>query len=180
MKRLATVRLWLGLAAFVLLAAACTRVYIAPPGPPGRDGRAFFGIDFDYQHPYSYWDNNPAIPNNPAVGQYYGTFPGLYEFEYFINPHEYWYGTYEIWINPGTTGQPNGVPGIDGMDTYLLFICNPEGFYEERFNSYKRARGTANAWVWEGENFKVTLQKTTVNARTPRHSPEAYAAKSGS
>lgn len=180
MKRLSTFHIWLGLAAVLLIASACTRVYIAPPGPPGRDGRAFFGIDFDYQHPYSYWDNNPAVPDNPAIGQYYGTFPGQYAFEYFINPQEYWYGTYAIWINPGGPGQPNGVPGIDGMDTYLLLICNPEGFYEERFNSYKQAPGEAATWVWEGDNFRVTLRKATVSERPPQQAPAPYPSREGS
>lgn len=157
--------------AILVVGSACTRVYIAPPGPPGRDGQAFFGIDYDYQHPYSYWDNNPSMPNNPEIGFYYGTFPGTYQFEYFINPYEYWYGTYQIWINPGTPGQPNGVPGIDGMNTYLMLICNPEGFYEERFNSYKTMASDSDSLVVEGENYRVVMQKTHVDDR-PANSPK--------
>ena len=91
-------------------------------GPDGRDGRAFFGVDYEHRAPYSYWDDNSAIPFNPALGEYYTTRPGIYEFEYFINPHDYFYGTYEVWINQGGHGGSNGEPGYDGMDTYLMLI----------------------------------------------------------
>lgn len=158
----------------LMTASACTRVYLAPPGPPGRDGRAFFGIDYDYQHPYRYWDNNPSIPNNPEIGFYYGTFPGIYEFEYFINPQEYWYGTYQVWINPGGPGQPNGAPGIDGLDTYLMLICNPDGFYAERFNSYKSLPAGGDSLVVAGENYRIVMQRTTLSERVahpPKYRP---------
>lgn len=142
-------------------------------GPPGFDGRAFIGIDYDYHHPYSYWDDNPSIPTNPHMGNYYPTWSGLYSFEYFINPFEYWYGTYEIWINHGGPGLPSGERGIDGMDTYLMLICNPEGFYFERFNSYKTVPETVDGkLVYDGRvdgyNFRITMQKAHVDERKPQ------------
>ncbi|MCB0409103.1 MAG: hypothetical protein KDD29_02725, partial [Flavobacteriales bacterium] len=87
------------------------------PGPPGRDGRAYFGVDYEHRAPYSYWDNNKSIPYNPVIGDYYRTSPGLYDFEYFINEYDYWYGTYEIWVNRGGPGGPHGEPGYNGLDT---------------------------------------------------------------
>ena len=139
-------------------------------GPPGFDGRAFVGIDYDYQHPYSYWDDNTSVPANPHMGHYYATWPGLYHFEYFINPFQYWYGTYEIWINSGGPGLPGGERGMDGMDTYLMLICNPEGFYFDRFNSFKVAPEVVNGkLVYDGEahglNVRITMQKTSLKER---------------
>lgn len=145
---------------------SCDPAYIGY-GYPGRDGRAFFGINYDYAHPYSYWDNNPSVPDNPAIGHYYPTFPGLYEFEYFINSVDYWYGTYEIWINPGGPGGPNGMPGIDGMDNYLMLICNPDGFYFHDFNSYKTLHPGKDSLVIETEHYRITLRKATIHERTP-------------
>ena len=77
------------------------------PGPNGRDGRAYFGVDYEHHAPYSYWDNNSSIPYNPILGDYYRTRAGIYDFEYFINEYDYWYGTYEIWINRGGVGEEN-------------------------------------------------------------------------
>lgn len=144
--------------------ASCTRSYTAP-GPPGRDGRIFFGIDYDYQHPYSYWDNNPDVPNNPIPGNYHLTHSGTYDFEYFINPTDYWYGTYTLWANAGGPGGPHGRPGIDGMDTYLMLICNPEGYYEERFESYKKETPLGKQIIVEGANYRIVMYKTNTMKR---------------
>ena len=116
---------------FLSLTSGCVYVVDAP-GPDGRTGSAFFGVDYRTHMPYSYADNNPAIPYNPILGSYYPTNAGVYEFEYFINPYDYWYGTYRIFVNPGERGLPNGQPGRDGRDTYLMLICNHNGFYELR------------------------------------------------
>lgn len=114
-----------------LVLSSCVTV-LNTPGPDGRPGRAYFGIDYDYRAPYSYWDNNPGIPNDPFFAEYYPTHPGLYDFEYFYNKYDYWYGTYEIWVNPGGRGGAYGEPGFDGADSYLMLICNPDGPYEFR------------------------------------------------
>jgi len=92
------------------------------PGPAGRPGNAYFGVSYDVYEPYSYWDNNPDIPNDPYLDEYYPTVPGLYEFEYYVNRVDYWYGTYEIWVNAGEPGRPGGRPGRDGLDTYLMLV----------------------------------------------------------
>lgn len=117
-----------------LLISSCTFIVEPLPGPDGPPGNAFFGVDYDYAMPYSYWDNNRNIPNNPLLGQFYPTESGVFEFEYFINPYEYWYGTYRIFRNAGGPGGPDGQVGAPGLDSYLMLICNPDGFYEERAN----------------------------------------------
>ncbi|MGB0918123.1 MAG: hypothetical protein ACPGU4_11075, partial [Flavobacteriales bacterium] len=50
------------------LLTSCVVVVDPVQGPDGRPGEAYFGIDYDYDMPYSYWDNNPNIPNNPILG----------------------------------------------------------------------------------------------------------------
>ncbi len=136
------------------------------PGPRGRNGRAFFAVDYEHRSPYSYWDNNPSIPYNPVLGEFYITRPGIYDFEYFINPHDYWYGTYEVWINPGGPGGPHGEPGYDGADNYLTLICDPHGFHEHRTQWRTSVEEPLVIERSEGElNFKITIQKGNVLTR---------------
>ena len=122
----------LGIVALSL--SSCVHHHAPAPcyGPDGYDGHAFFGIDYEYSHPYSYWDNNPSVPYNPQIGAYHNTAPGIYDFEYYINPSEFWYGTYEIWINHGGPGRLGCEPGHIGLDSYLMLICDPWGYSEIR------------------------------------------------
>lgn len=145
------------------------------PGPDGRIGDAFFGVDYDHEMPYSYWDNNPSIMNNPVLGMYYPTNSGIFDFEYFINPYEYWYGTYQIIRNPGGPGLPHGEPGYDGADTYLLLIINPEGFYEERGN-FRMSQPDGETMEIESldtkNGFRVTMKKANINERPTDNRPK--------
>jgi len=144
------------------------------PGPNGRDGLAYFGIDYEHKPPYSYWDNNKSIPYNPAFGQYYNTYPGVYEFEYFINPDEYWYETYEVLINYGGMGGPHGEPGYDGANTYSMLITDPRGFHTHKENAYKSIANEEPLVVEkkEGEyHYKITIQKGNVKDRAT-HAPK--------
>ncbi|MCC7331514.1 MAG: hypothetical protein IT232_02800 [Flavobacteriales bacterium] len=157
---------------FIGLSLTSCIVVDSCPGPNGRDGYAYFGVDYDRFPIYSYWDNNNSIPHNPIIGQYYLSGPGTFQFEYFINEHEYWYGTYQIWINRGGPGRPDGIPGFDGADTYLFLVCNPNGFYEYRENHQRKELDIKTA---EGSfgNYKIVVnaQKTTIEER-PAHSPK--------
>lgn len=136
------------------------------PGPNGRDGRAYFGVDYEHYSPYSYWDNNSSIPYNPVLGNYYRTRPGIYDFEYFINEYDYWYGTYEIWINRGGLGGPHGEPGFDGADTYLMLICDPNGFHEHRDNWRENTNEPLVIEKKDGSfNYRITIQKGNINER---------------
>ena len=130
------------------------------PGPYGRDGQAYFGVDYEHYAPYSYWDNNNSIPYDPILGEYYHTNSGRYEFEYFINPHDYWYGTYEVWTNRGGVGGSHGEHGYDGIDTYLMLICDPNGSHEHA-DGYRLSE--SDPIVLEKKtgkyNYKITMQK---------------------
>lgn len=151
------------------------------PGPNGRDGRAYFGVDYEHRAPYSYWDDNNAIPYNPVLGEYYHTYPGIYEFEYFINEEDYYYGTYEVWTNQGGIGGPHGEPGFDGLDTYLMLICDPNGFHEHA-DGYRRGGSEESNELskepiviekkFGKENYKITMQRGNVKtrkAKTPKY-----------
>ena len=147
-------------------------------GPAGYDGKVFFGIDYDYAMPYSYWDNNPHVPNNPYFGDYFQTHAGLYDFEYFVNPYEYWYGTYETYQVYGEPGGPNGQPGADGNDTYLLLICNPDGFYFEGWEEcscYKTVLEDGSIQIEAKDRdhqFRVIMKKTNTTERPSMHVPK--------
>ena len=173
MKKLYHLRFYLLLILSSLTLGSCVIIEEEPIiyEPHGLAGRAFFGIDYDYSHPYSYWDNNPDLPYNPQVGVYYQALSGVYDFEYFINPLEYWYGFYEIWQHPGTPGRANGIPGFDGADSYLMLICNPEGYYEYREN-FASQDFTKDPLVIErkdGENnYKITMYKGDLSKHVPK------------
>lgn len=146
-------------------------------GPDGRDGKAFFGIDYDQYEPYSYWDNNPSMPTNPFYGEFYRSYPGIYQFEYFINSQEYWYGTYELNIDRGEPGRPHGVAGRDGDDSYLRLICNDDGFYFERsmmaVQQFNAPDGTVTVEAQdEIGSFRVVMQKTTILERPTTRTPK--------
>ena len=173
-SQLKSLSVLLGLTLFL---SSCVFVVDPVPGPNGPAGNAFFGVDYDYSMPYSYWDNNRSIPNNPILGSFYPSNAGVFDFEYFINPYEYWYGTYRIFRNAGGPGGPNGEVGLPGLDTYLMLICNPNGFYEERANTKTEvpvAMGetiTVERMVGN-DRIQVIMTKTTVQDRPTTNDPK--------
>lgn len=175
MKKGSSLRVSLALIGGLFLFNSCIYV-VDTPGPDGHPGQAFFGVDYDYALPYSYWDNNRNIPMNPVLGTYYPTGTGSFNFEYFINPYDYWYGTYQVFRNAGQPGGSGGHPGADGADTYLMLICNPEGFYEVRGN-YKVAGALGQTIVVEetiGENrFRIEMTRVNTDMR-PSHNDPKY------
>lgn len=158
-----------------LLLSSCVFVVDPGPGPNGPDGAAFFGVDYDYAMPYSYWDNNGSIPDNPILGSWYPTNAGVFNFEYFINPYEYWYGTYRIFRNAGGPGGPSGQAGAPGRDTYLMLICNPNGFYEER-NNYKMEAQMGETITIDriigAYHVQIEMTKTTTSIRPSSNEPK--------
>lgn len=160
---------------FSISLSSCVFVVDPGPGPDGPAGNAFFGVDYDYSMPYSYWDNNASIPDNPVLGSFYPTNTGVFDFEYFINPYEYWYGTYRIFRNAGGPGGPNGQVGVQGADTYLMLICNPNGFYEERSNYKVEAQMGETIRIEElvGNNrIEIVMTKTTTDLRPTTNEPK--------
>ncbi len=118
---------------------------------------------------------------DPFFGEYYRTNPGYYDFEYFVNRQEYWYGSYEIWVNPGGPGRPYGERGRDGADSYLLLICNPDGPYEWRkSNTDENVTITEEAgWVvvektFENSGIRIKMKKANVSERPTTNTPKGY------
>ena len=160
-----------------VLLSSCVFVIDPVQGPDGRPGDAYFGIDYDYSMPYSYWDNNPNIPNNPILGSFYPTNAGVFEFEYFINPYEYWYGTYRIFRNGGGAGGSNGEAGAHGVDSYLMLICNPDGFYEERLNNKTEIPAPMGKTITiermvGNDRIQVIMTKANVQERPSTNAPK--------
>lgn len=147
-----------------ILLPSCVTV-VSNVGPPGLDGRAYFGIDYTFDPPTYYWDNNPSIPNSPFFGEYYPTAPGRFNFEYGINEFEYWYGYYEIWIMRGEPGGPYGERGRNGADNYLMLLCDPNGFEAYRSEVYKSQLANTDSLVIEKNDgvhhYKIVLKKGT-------------------
>jgi hypothetical protein len=111
------------------------------------------------------------VPYNPYFGDFHRTNQGLFEFEYFINPWDYWYGTYHIWIDRGTEGGPYGEAGFDGLDTYLMLYLDPDGWYEDRFEykgnaTVERSENELRIEVKEaGDTYVIEMKKTNVSER---------------
>jgi len=152
-------------------------VHYTDQGEQGLDGRVYFGIDYDFTPIYSYWDNNFSVPENPYFGEFYRTEPGIYDFEYFINPYEYWWGTYSLYQNPGEWGGTYGQQGLNGADSFFLLICNQNGFYSETWDE-RRSRITMDADGFttietNGEQkFKLVMKKSHVRDRPARGTPK--------
>ena len=145
---------------------SCVRVVNAP-GPSGRNGLAFFSVDYEDAAPYSYWDNNHSIPLDPILGEYYQSGTGIFEFEYFINKYEYFYGTYEIYRNFGELGRPYGEPGLDAADNFFMLIADPWGYHMHVDNwKTSTANGPLEIETTNGRNaMKVTISKAHVADR---------------
>jgi len=163
----------------VMLGSLSSCITIVDQGPRGDAGKVYFGIDYDYSPPYSYWDDNYNVPQNPYFGELYRTEAGIYNFEYFINPYEYWYGTYRLYRNLGEPGGDYGVRGADGADTFFLLICNDDGFYAEEWEECGcvRTQQADGSITIEGNNkstgqFKVSMKKANVNERASKNTPK--------
>lgn len=108
--------------------------------PQSRDGESYFGVDYHFSPPFSYWDDNPAIPYEICLGDFYWSEPGIYEFEYFVNSFDYWYGNYTLYQNYGFADAPYSEPGMDGIDTYHTLFCDPNGWHEDRFDNKENVK----------------------------------------
>lgn len=143
-------------------------------GPHGRDGRAFFAIDYNYAMPYSYWDNNPRVPANPFFGEWYRSNAGRYDFEYFVSPTQYWYGSYRIDIERGYPGGPGHQAGADGADTYVMLYLDPQGWYEEYFFVAKSGEGEMLKGTIDSKEaiLEVEMRLVDISERPSIHVPK--------
>ncbi len=154
-------------------------------GYDGRPGDAYLALEWEYVMP-DYLDAGTSdIPSIFEWGRYYLTRPGYYELYY---EGEFWDGydiayyawniEYEIWRNPGTSGQPGGINGLDGANTYLTLILSPYGPYEDggfksiSLDKYSVVSDNGNKIVIEqkGDEFSMRITYTKAENRKLKNS----------
>lgn len=123
---------------FLLTSTSCT------VGADGRPGTAYIAFEWEHTKPEYIDCGTPAVPPNFFYGTFYRINPGWYTAYYDgkvwngVAWGTYaWQADYEIWVNPGQRGG-YGYNGKDGMNTYLTFVCSPNGPQLFRSESYLR------------------------------------------
>lgn len=134
-----------GLNIFILFAltvfiSSCEDEYYY--GHDGRTGDAYLSLTWAKEMPEYIDAGTSAIPPVFKWGKYYEANPGDYQLYYegsvwngFGWSYYAWEVDYEIWVNFGESGQPYGIDGRDGADTFLTLECSPSGPFP--FNSKK-------------------------------------------
>jgi hypothetical protein len=152
----------------------CTAPPPPPPcsyGPNGVPGPAFFGLDWTGVQPSYLWTNNTAIPPVFAYGSYYNSFPGSYRLYYEGSYYAgccltefHWDVDFLVWVNAGTAGGC-GFAGADGLPSYLMLVCGPNGPGDIRTN--KMASAGVQTTVISQTDDEVILQhvKGDINVR---------------
>jgi hypothetical protein len=156
----------------------CTECNTPPPcsyGPNGYPGPAFFGLDYPCCAPTYVWTNNTAIPPTFVYGTYYNSMPGNYRLYYegrFLNgccyTEYHWDVNFDVWINAGTPGGC-GFAGANGLPSYLMLVCGPDGPGQVRTNKMAE-QGIQMNVISETAN-EVILQyvKGDINVRVSYH-----------
>lgn len=134
-------------------------------GTPGRDGRAFLAITWDYVEPEYLDAGTGAIPRVFEWGRFYQTNSGIYTLYYEghvqngMQLSSYaWETDYEIWRNPGEA-PGTYYDGADGADNYFTLECSPYGPYVYRDNYKTTEINKKYTLLEESENKIVVLQK---------------------
>lgn len=146
-------------------------------GRDGRPGDAYLSLTWANEMPEYIDAGTSAIPSLFKWGDYYWAYPGMYQLYYegsvwngFGWSYYAWEVDYEIWLNEGEQGQPYGIDGRDGADTFLTLECSPYGpfiFTTNKSgnlkNKYKIIENTDDLIqvIQEGQKFsmKVTYKK---------------------
>ena len=113
--------------AVVIIAVIFAAAALTGCGQPGADGEAYTAYSWVYG-PITIATNDPAFAGLSTVynGEFRKTSPGVYDFEYIAWDDSYWWGWYEIYVNPGEDGGLFG-PGEDGTDLYFEVVCLSTG-----------------------------------------------------
>ena len=184
MKKLKNTPLILALFLAVILTTSGCYVHeevivVDPPcnyGVDGYAGNAFFGLEWDVVQPAYVWTNNTAIPPVFRYGDYYqsgtGTFQLYYEGEFRDGcciVDYFWEVDFDVWRNPGSAGGC-GFNGQNGVDSWLMLICGPNGPVDLRTNKTSSASDkgtemnilsdTGSEIIVEFKTGDVTVQAT--------------------
>jgi hypothetical protein len=111
----------------IILAVAVVTAAVAGCGQPGADGDAYIAYSWAVG-PITIATNDPAFAGASYIynGEFRQTSPGVYDFEYTAWDDSYWWGWYEIYVNPGEDGGAFGA-GDDGADLYFEVLCLSTG-----------------------------------------------------
>lgn len=117
---------WARRAVFII-AVVVTVAAVVGCGQPGADGDAYIAYSWAVG-PITIASNDPAFAGASYVynGEFLKTSPGVYDFEYIAWDSSYWWGWYEIYVNPGEDGGMFGA-GEDGSDLYFELLCLSTG-----------------------------------------------------
>ncbi|MBP6638729.1 MAG: hypothetical protein KAY96_03175 [Bacteroidia bacterium] len=161
------------------LVETCHDCNTPPPctwGPNGAPGPAFFGLDWTgYSAPTYVWTNNTGIPPTFQYGTYYNSLPGNYHLYYegrFIDgccyTEYFWEVDFVVWVNVGTAGGC-GYAGLNGLPSYLMIVCGPNGPGNIRTNKLAE-QGIEMTILSENAN-EVIVQyvKGDINVRITYH-----------
>jgi hypothetical protein len=147
----------------VLLMSSCEVNYY---GKPGREGRAFLAVTWNYSEPEYLDIGTGAVPRVFEWGRYYPASAGYYTLYYeghIQNGQQIssyaWEADYEIWRNPGEPAG-NYYDGADGRDNYFTLECSPYGPYIYQDNYKKREINSKYLLLEESEEKIVVLQKS--------------------
>ncbi|HOS84974.1 MAG TPA: hypothetical protein PK199_08670 [Bacteroidales bacterium] len=142
-----------------------------PYGRDGRDGRAFFKMNYGDWEP-DYIEPGGVIPDNFYWDTYYNTSPGFYTvyYEYVEHTHR---GTivypYEIEIEVFVmAGEQGGYryDGKDGDDVYFELILFPDGYDYYHDIDYK-SESTQRTQIGYSETTQNNMKITTTYYKLP-------------
>jgi hypothetical protein len=144
-------------------------------GPNGVPGPAFFGLDWSAAQPTYVWTNNACIPPYFRYGDYYNSYPGNYHLYYegrFLNgccyTEYFWEVDFVVWVNVGTTGGC-GYAGVNGLPSYLMLVCGPNGPGDIRTNKLDEQGITTSILSENANEVIVQYVKGDINVRVTYH-----------
>lgn len=144
-------------------------------GPNGVAGPAYFGLSYACCAPTYVWTNNTAIPPTFRYGDYYNSLPGSYRLYYegrqlvgCCYTEYYWDVTFTVWVNPGTNGGC-GYAGTNGLPSYLMIACGPDGPGELRTNKLAEQDITVTVISENAQEVIVQYSKGDIHVRVTYH-----------
>ena len=155
--------LYILLFASAIVFTSCEEDYY---GRDGRPGEAYLSLTWANEVPEYLDVGTGAIPSTFKWGDYYPVYPGFYVMYY---EGAVWNGfgrtfyayevEYEIWVNDGQQGQPYGIDGLDGANTFLSIECSPYGPFI--FSSEKSANITPKYKILKNIDDEIQVLQET-------------------
>ncbi|MDR2962896.1 MAG: hypothetical protein LBU90_04580 [Bacteroidales bacterium] len=123
---------------------SCVAYYEEPCANDGRDGRAYFKLNWEEQAPL-YVDAGNVVPQNFRYDTYYrtnaGTYTVYYEYEY-LRFGRWYIRAFEVDVNVFQyAGERGGFwyVGADGADVYFELVLFPDGYIDYTHSTLRSA-----------------------------------------